>query len=561
MASIQRYTVKGRSYWRIVESRRINGKPRAIPILHLGTADSLLERLTKANSKEGFSVKSFEHGPVAAILSIAEELEVVSIIDRFVPKSQRGVSTGEAILFMALNRLVDPCSKSSWASWAKKTSLFRFYPKIPLSKLSSQFFWEHMQAIPESALRKIEDELVRVIIDKYNLSLDLLFFDTTNCYSYVEDRDDPEWLFQYGHSKEKQTHRRLFGVELLIAKESNIPIYHNTYAGNEHDSKLFPKAVEKLCSRVEKVGLPLSDVTLVFDRGFLSKDNFKLIDNSQLGFTTALRLGDIPRELFDIPLQKFRKTKKGLHKGIPFYTQRVVLWGKERNVVFYISEKAKKYQAKLLQDQISRRVKELDDWNTSIMNQSTDHCIDDVKARKKIESLRSSPYLREILDISYDPSLPKAERLQFSVNHKAKDDIVRKYFGKRALVTNRLEWAPYEVIDAYFCQGNIEQAFRTSKDHHHISLRPQFHWTNQSLRVHVFSCFLALLFGQVLVRKAQNVNPDFSSIRSVLDALTDIRLAAILSKRRSSLQNPSVKWKIEKADATVAKLFSALTKS
>ncbi len=88
MASIQRYTVKGKSYWRIVESRRVNGKPRAIPILHLGTADSLLERLTKASSKEGFSVKSFDHGAVAAILAIAEELEVVSIIDRFVPKSQ-----------------------------------------------------------------------------------------------------------------------------------------------------------------------------------------------------------------------------------------------------------------------------------------------------------------------------------------------------------------------------------------------------------------------------------------------------------------------------------------
>ena len=46
MASIQRYTVRGKSYWRIVESRRINGKPRAIPILHLGTADSLLKKLT-----------------------------------------------------------------------------------------------------------------------------------------------------------------------------------------------------------------------------------------------------------------------------------------------------------------------------------------------------------------------------------------------------------------------------------------------------------------------------------------------------------------------------------
>lgn len=30
MASLQRHVVKGRTYWRIVESRRVNGKPRTV---------------------------------------------------------------------------------------------------------------------------------------------------------------------------------------------------------------------------------------------------------------------------------------------------------------------------------------------------------------------------------------------------------------------------------------------------------------------------------------------------------------------------------------------------
>ncbi len=558
MASIQRYTVKGKSYWRIVESRRINGKPRAIPILHLGTAESLIKRLTRDKSKTEISVKSFEHGSVAALLEIAKELEIVSIIDRFAPKEHKGISSGTAVLLIALNRLIEPCSKNSWASWAKKTSLFRFMPQLPISKLSSQFFWEHMQSISEESLRKIEDELVSVMVKKYDLKLDLLFFDTTNCYSYVEDREDPEWLFQYGHSKEKQTHRRLFGVELLVTKESNIPIYHNTYAGNRHDSKIFPEAVKKFCSRLEHAGLSLSDITLVFDRGNLSKDNFKLLDKSKLGFVSALRLGDIPRDFFDIPLQKFRKVKKGTHKDLPFYTERVELWGKERSVVFYISERAKSYQTKLLNDQIDRKLKELSDWNTAIMNQSTDNCIDDMKVKKKIASLRSSPYLKEILNISYNSSFPKKNRLQFSVNHKAKEDIIIKYFGKRVLVTNRLNWSAHEVIDAYFSQANVEQAFRTSKDRHHISLRPQFHWTNQSLRVHVFSCFLALLLGQVLLKKAQKINSQITSLPRVLDTLSSVRIAAILGKRQSSLSNPSLEWKIEKMDKATSELFAKL---
>jgi hypothetical protein len=43
MASLQPIRTKGHTYWRIVESRRVDGKPRPVPILYIGTADALLE--------------------------------------------------------------------------------------------------------------------------------------------------------------------------------------------------------------------------------------------------------------------------------------------------------------------------------------------------------------------------------------------------------------------------------------------------------------------------------------------------------------------------------------
>lgn len=561
MASIQRYTVNGKSYWRIVESRRINGKPRAIPVLHLGTAQSLLKRLTECSSETEFSVKSFEHGAIAALLEIAKEIDLVSIINKHVPKKHKGISSGVAILLIVLNRLIDPCSKNSWSTWAKGTSLFRFFPEIPISKLSSQFFWEHMQLISEEALKKIEDELIKVVVKKYDLNLDLLFFDTTNCYTYVEDRNDPEWLFQYGHSKEKQFNRRLFGVELLISKESNVPLYHNTYAGNIHDSKLFPDAVSRLRTRLERAEVEISNLTLVFDRGNLSKDNFNLLDKTELGFVSALRLGDIPRDLFDIQLQRFSKIKEGLYKGMSYHSQNITMWGRERKVVFYISNKAKEYQTQILNGQIQKSIEQLTEWNATIMNQTTEHHIDDLKVKNKIKALRRSPYLKDILDISYDPTKPKTKRLQFSVNEKAKQDIIIKYFGKRALVTNQLKWSSQEIIRAYFSQYVVEHAFRSSKDRHHISLRPQFHWTNQSLRVHVFTCFLALLLGQLLIRKANNANQKHASINEIINSLSSVRIAAVLKKGLSSVSNPSVIWKIEKLDKETQNLFSAVVKN
>ena len=44
MATIQARTVKGHKYWYIVESRRVDGKPRPIVLAYLGKADDLLEK-------------------------------------------------------------------------------------------------------------------------------------------------------------------------------------------------------------------------------------------------------------------------------------------------------------------------------------------------------------------------------------------------------------------------------------------------------------------------------------------------------------------------------------
>lgn len=45
MATIQPKTTNGHKYWYIVESRRVNGKPRTIVLEYLGKADDLLKRL------------------------------------------------------------------------------------------------------------------------------------------------------------------------------------------------------------------------------------------------------------------------------------------------------------------------------------------------------------------------------------------------------------------------------------------------------------------------------------------------------------------------------------
>ena len=88
MVSLAKVKAGGRTYWRIVESRRVNGKPRPVPILNLGTADALLERLLKA--PEGhLRIQSFQHGDVAALKAAADRLGVEKILDRHLQKLRK----------------------------------------------------------------------------------------------------------------------------------------------------------------------------------------------------------------------------------------------------------------------------------------------------------------------------------------------------------------------------------------------------------------------------------------------------------------------------------------
>jgi hypothetical protein len=137
VASLQRFRVKGHSYWRIVESRRIQGRPTIRVVAYLGKADDLLARLRGA---ESFTIRSLSHGAVAALFSLAGELDIAGTIDRHLQASGRrtgkprprgtqrpaavrndGLSVGQSLLLASLGRACHATSKRGFATWARTT--------------------------------------------------------------------------------------------------------------------------------------------------------------------------------------------------------------------------------------------------------------------------------------------------------------------------------------------------------------------------------------------------------------------------------------------------------
>ena len=73
-----------------------------------------------------------------------------------------------------------------------------------------------------------------------------------------------------------------------------------------------------------------------------------------------------------------------------------------------------------------------------------------------------------------------------------------KIFGKRILITDHDDWPVADVVAGYRSQSEIEFGFRQLKDPHVVSFSPMFHWTDNNIAVHTFTCVLALQIAHLM---------------------------------------------------------------
>ena len=555
MASLQRHVVKGRTYWRIVESRRVNGKPRAVPLMYLGSADSLLQRLLEAPAGM-LRIRSFQHGDVAALKAAADRLGVVSIIDKHVSEHRRGLSVGTTLLLGALNRAVRPRSKRGWSAWASKTSLHRLFPGLRTEDLTSQFFWDQMDCVSLEALQAIEGELTKVVVRELGVELDTLFYDTTNFFTYIASTNDRATLPQRGRSKQKRADLRLFGLALLVSRDGQIPLCSQVYEGNKVDSRLFPNSLSRIRQRLADLSVDIQELTVVYDKGNLSKANQATVDESPFGYVASLTPAHHP-QLMRIPVKRYSPLPKSSRlEGVPALRLAHDVWGAERTVVLFISEQLRDGQIRGLEQHLTKRLKALAQWKEQLAKPRSGPRSEE-SAAKRIDDLLKGQFLREVLRIEYHPQRQGAERLNFWIDENARLRLHTEVFGKRIVVTNRHEWSTEDILLAYRGQSNVEAVFRQYKDEEHLAVRPQYHWTDQKIHVHAFICLLALLLTRTVEREVPKLLRP-KSLSALLEALANVRLTMVLRSSGKKGGRPRAEWQLEESDDHATQLFRAV---
>lgn len=553
MASLQRHVVKGRTYWRIVESRRINGKPRAVPVLYLGTADALLRRLLEAPAGR-LRIRSFQHGDVAALTAAAERLGIVSLIDKHVPRQQHRVpSVGTTLLLGAINRAVRPRSKRGWAAWAATTSLHRLFPGLDPSMLTSQFFWDQMNCVDLDALRAIEDELTGAVVRELGIKLDTLFYDTTNFFTHIASTNTRPKLPQRGKSKQKRADLRLFGLALLVSRDGQIPLCSQVYEGNKADSKLFPDSLSQIRKKLANLSVDVEDFTIVYDRGNMSKVNQALVDEAPFGYIASLTPAH-HSDLMDIPLQDYTPLVDDPRvQGVPALRLRRLIWGAERTVVLLVSEDLRAGQIRGFRQHLGKRLKALVAWKEELSNARSGPRSEE-SAQKRTAKLLAGQHISTVLHVEFDRQQKGAARLNYWIDEGAQTHLENEVFGKRIVVTNRDEWSTEDIVMAYRGQHHVEAVFRQCKDDEHLAVRPQFHWTDQKIHVHAFICLLALLLARVVQRETQCLDRP-EGLSGLLQLLSTVRLSMVLRPSGEKGGRPRTEWQLEEGDKDAVDLF------
>ena len=93
---------------------------------------------------------------------------------------------------------------------------------------------------------------------------------------------------------------------------------------------------------------------------------------------------------------------------------------------------------------------------------------------------------------------PKDLRLTWHADPGARAALEEEIFGKHVLITDHDDWPAAEVIAGYRSQSEAEFSFRQMKDPRVVSFSPMHHWTDHNIRVHMFSCVLALQLAHLM---------------------------------------------------------------
>ena len=395
-----------------------------------------------------------------------------------------------ALFAMVANRALAPSSKLAIEQWATHEVYMGSDEQLQVQHFyrAMDFLLEHTQAI--------EKEVFWATASLLNLTVDLIFFDTTNTYFEI-DEPGPSELKAYGKSKHKRDDLPQVTIGLAVTREG-IPVRCWVLPGNQHDSQCVDQVQKDLNS------WNLGRVVWVMDRGMTSDENRRLLQRAggQYIFGEKLSGNHMSEEALKCP-GRFKVLEDNLHIKEVYVGQGT---GRRRYVIAYNPQQAK--LDRINREQILERLNcELEVLNKKHKTKAQCNLLLHRSMGRYVKELKSGKLKIDNAKVQQEEKLDGKYLLSCSDESLSAEDIARGY--KQLL--------------------EVERAFRTLKST--LCLRPVYHSKDDRIRSHVLICWLALL----MVRIAEvETGMTWPTIRREMQRL---HLGEFLTKKNRILQH------------------------
>ena len=425
MASIVGKKRGNATYYYLVESARVDGKPRIVSQEYLGTAGELAAAMRGGGLGLPDRTGHKEFGAVAAAWGVLEDLGVAAIIDEVAGPGPSGLplSAGTYLVLAALNRLVAPCSKLAFADWWKTTAAARF-TKIPATALDHRRFWDAMHAVTLGQLAEISRQLAVRIVQAAGVDCSSVALDMTNFATFIDTGNGKAPVAQRGKAKQKRADLRLVGLGLVVTRDGGIPLTWHAYPGDRPDVTQFPAMIDQLRGQYQAVtaaaGAPPGDpdMTVVFDAGQNSAANFAHLAGTRLHYIGSVPASDCP-DLTALPASKRVIVDKERFGGLTAFDTRREVYGAQRRAILTHSPELHESQARGFDGTtLAKAGRKLDELAATLARGKTRRSKDKVQA--EIEEITRKPWVRRVVTWHLDGDQPKDLRLTWAVDPGAR---------------------------------------------------------------------------------------------------------------------------------------------
>jgi len=483
----------GFEYLQMVESHRVNGKPRQTVVATLGRLDALketgeLDRLLRSGARlteTGMLLSAVENGETTTIDAkrigppllferLWRDSFCRSVIEDLLADRKFEFPVERAVFLTVLHRIMDPGSDRAAEKWRSAYSISGM-DAIDLHHLYRAMAWlgeeladqQGSGLVPRTNKDLIEEQLFAKRRSLFN-DVGLAIFDTTSLYF---EGDGGTTLGRHGHSKDSRPdlHQMVLGV---VIDETGRPICSEMWPGNTADVTTLIPVVTRLRER-----FLLSRVCVIADRGMVSAKTIATLEAEKIEYILGVR----EKRSVEIAAVLADKT--------PFVSLTVPKANGRGTLDLQVKEVVRKVKTGQGNTRRCRYIvcyNEAEARNDAAAREAALAGLEKA-LRQGDKALVGNKGFRRFLKIEAD-------------SHFAIDPdrvaAAAKFDGIYVIRTNA-QISPLVVALRYRERWIVEDIFRTAKSI--INTRPIFHQRDDTIRGHVFCSFLALLLRKELI--------------------------------------------------------------